>query len=71
MDKISRECIRATARVEQLGDKVIETRLRRFGHVQRWIPWTKEFEDGAARQEKDRNPQRRFMDVGEDGMQRI
>lgn len=31
----------------------------RLEDVQRWIPWTKEFEDGAARQGKDRNPQRR------------
>lgn len=38
----------------------------RLEDVQRWIPWTKEFEDGAARQHPKTETRR-----GEDGMQRI
>lgn len=34
MDTIRNEIIRATAQVELLVDKVRETRLRQFGHVQ-------------------------------------
>ncbi|KAK3573176.1 hypothetical protein QTP86_014847, partial [Hemibagrus guttatus] len=35
LDRIRKEYIRGTAHVGRLGDKVRETRLRRFGHVQR------------------------------------
>ncbi|MCJ8738873.1 hypothetical protein PDJAM_G00040650 [Pangasius djambal] len=35
LDRIRNECIRGTAHVGRLGDKVREARLRWFGHVQR------------------------------------
>ncbi|CAF88817.1 unnamed protein product [Tetraodon nigroviridis] len=35
MDEIKKEYIRGTAHVRCFGDKVRETRLRWFGHVQR------------------------------------
>ncbi|MCJ8736400.1 hypothetical protein PDJAM_G00257490 [Pangasius djambal] len=35
LDRIRNECIRGTAHVGRLGDKVKEARLRWFGHVQR------------------------------------
>ncbi|KAK3541916.1 hypothetical protein QTP86_008098 [Hemibagrus guttatus] len=35
LDRIRNEYIRGTAHVGRLGDKVRETRLRWFGHVQR------------------------------------
>ena len=35
MEKIKNEFIRGAAQVRQIGDKVREARLRRYGHVQR------------------------------------
>ncbi|KAI5627659.1 hypothetical protein C0J50_8434, partial [Silurus asotus] len=72
MDKIRNEFIRGTACVGCFGDKVSETRLRWFGHVQRrdmnYIGRRMLRMEPPGRRKRGR-PRRRFMDVVREYMQ--
>ncbi|PME06485.1 hypothetical protein A8A06_13560 [Escherichia coli] len=74
MDRIRNEYIRGTAHVEKFGDKVREARLRWFGHVQRrdsgYIGQRMLKMELPGRRRRGR-PQRRFMDVVKEDMQRV
>ncbi|KAI5619610.1 hypothetical protein C0J50_21007 [Silurus asotus] len=61
MDRIRNKFIRGTAHVGRFGDKVMEARLRWFGHVQRRM-------EPPGRRKRGR-PRRRFMDVVREDMQ--
>ena len=65
-DKIRNEYIRGTAKVEQLGMKMREGRLRWYGHVMRRYQeyvGRRVMEMELPGKKKRRRPKRRFLDV--------
>ena len=73
-DKIRNEYVRATAKIAKLGDKLLNARLRWYGHVKR-----KE-EDYVAKRmmemevpgiRKRGRPKRRWMDLMREDMERV
>ena len=65
-DKIRNECIRATVKVERLGMKMREGRLRWYGHVMRR---DQEYVGRRMMETKRRGrPKRRFVDVVKEDM---
>ena len=65
-DKIRNEYIRCTVKVERLGMKMTEGRLRRYGHVMRRdqeYVGRKMMEMDLPRERKTRRPKKRFLDV--------
>ena len=73
-DKIRNEYIRGTVKVEQLGMKMREGRLRSYGHVMRRDQehvGKKIMEMDLLGKRKRRRPKRRFLDVVKEDMGQV
>ena len=61
-DKKRNEYVRGTAKIEKLGDKLRNARLRWYGHVKR---------RGVPGRRKRGRPRRRWMDLAREDMERV
>ena len=73
-DKIRNEYVRGTAKIEKLGDKLPNARLRWYGHVKRREEGYKGkamMEMGFPRRRKRGRPRRMWMDLATEDMERV
>ena len=73
-DKMRNEYVRGTAKIEKLGDKLRNARLRWYGHVKRreegYVGKTMVEMAVSGRRKRER-PRRRWMDLAREDMERV
>ena len=65
-DKIRNECMRGTAKIAKLGDKLWNTRLKWYGHLGKRM-----MEIAVPGKRKRGRPRRRQMDLAREDMERV
>ena len=72
-DKIRKECVRGTAKIAKLGDKLRNARLRWHGHIKRREDYVgkRMMEKTVPGIRKKGRPKRRWMDLVREDMERV